>query len=164
MRGMRMLLAAVLLFVFPVGPTPVWVAQTSGVNTNLRGVSVAHFRASGGSSTSVVWASGSNGVILRSPNAVRTAWVQLHVTGGETLDFRSVQAFDDKTAYVMSSGEGEKSRIYKTVDGGQNWNLQFTGQRQSFFLDALVCTSSVDCFALSDPVDGGFLILATSDG
>jgi photosystem II stability/assembly factor-like uncharacterized protein len=130
----------------------------------LRGVSVAHFIASGGSSTSVVWASGSNGVILRSPNAVRTAWVQLHVTGGETLDFRSIQAFDDKTAYVMSSGEGEKSRIYKTVDGGQNWNLQFTGKRQSFFLDALVCTSSVHCFALSDPVDGRFLILATSDG
>jgi photosystem II stability/assembly factor-like uncharacterized protein len=164
MRAMRVILAAVLLLVFPLVPTPVWVVQTSGIDTNLRGVSVASFRASGGSAVSLVWASGSNGVILRSPNTARTAWAPLHVSGAETLDFRSIQAFDDKTAYVMSSGEGEKSRIYKTVDGGQNWALQFTGTRNEFFLDALVCDSPVHCLALSDPVDGRFVIVATSDG
>jgi photosystem II stability/assembly factor-like uncharacterized protein len=101
--------------------------------------------------------------ILRSSNGP-AAWVQLRVEGGETLDFRGIQAFDEETAYVMSSGEGPKSRIYKTSDGGQNWTLQYTGSRQTFFLDALVCDSPAHCLALSDPVDGRFVIVATSDG
>src|SRR5271156_3887931 len=163
MRAMRILLAAVFLLAPALSPTPVWVVKTSGTDTNLRGVSVAHFRDSSGAAASMVWASGSNGVILQSPHTGKE-WTRLHVSGGETLDFRSIQALDDKTAYVMSSGEGEKSRIYKTTDGGQNWALQFTASRQAFFLDALVCDSPVHCFALSDPVDGRFVIMATYDG
>jgi photosystem II stability/assembly factor-like uncharacterized protein len=159
MRAMGMVLTAALLFGFP----PIWVVETSGIDTNLRGVTVASFHGADGSVRSAVWASGSNGVILRWPNA-QTAWVQLHVAGGETLDFRSIQAFDDKTAYVMSSGEGQKSRIYKTTDGGQSWALQYTASRPTFFLDALVCDSPAHCLALGDPVDGRFVILATSDG
>jgi photosystem II stability/assembly factor-like uncharacterized protein len=162
MRAMRIILTAILVLIFPVEPASVWLVQTSGIDTNLRGVSVARLSGSGGSSTPIVWASGSNGVILQSNT--RTGWARLHVNGGEMLDFRSIQAFDEKTAYVMSSGEGEKSRIYKTADGGQNWTLQFTGNRQSFFLDALVCDSPTHCLALSDPVDGRFVIVATSDG
>jgi photosystem II stability/assembly factor-like uncharacterized protein len=163
MRAMRMLLAAVFLLAPALSPTPVWVVQTSGIETNLRGVSVAHFGATHEASGSMVWVSGSNGVILQSPRTGKD-WTRLRVVGGETLDFRSIQAFNDKTAYVMSSGEGEKSRIYKTTDGGQNWALQFTGSRPAFFLDALVCDSPVHCFALSDPVDGRFVIMATYDG
>jgi photosystem II stability/assembly factor-like uncharacterized protein len=163
MRAMRIILAAAFFVFYAVEASPVWIVQTSGIDTNLRGVSVANTRGSDGSETSVVWASGSNGVILRSSNT-NTSWVRLHVNGGETLDFRSIQAFDDKTAYVMSSGEAEKSRIYKTTNGGANWTLQFTGDRQSFFLDALVCDSPAHCLALSDPVDGRFVIVATSDG
>ena len=156
---MRMVLAAVLLLASP----RIWIVQTSGIDTNLRGLSVASFHAADRSSRSVVWASGSNGVILRSAGT-HAPWVQLHVSGAETLDFRGIQAFDDKNAYVMSSGEGDKSRIYKTSDGGQNWALQYTGNRQTFFLDALVCDSPSHCLALSDPVDNRFVILATSDG
>ena len=163
MRAMRILLTAIFLLVPASSPTAVWVVQTSGVDTNLRGISVAHFSDSGGAPTSIVWASGSNGVILQSPRAGKV-WTRLHVVGGETLDFRSIQAFDDKTAYVMSSGEGEKSRIYKTTDGGQTWILQFTGSRPAFFLDALVCDSPKHCLALSDPVDGRFVIISTYDG
>lgn len=163
MRTMRIILTTLLLLTFPAAPAPVWVAQTTGTDTNLRGLSLASFRGADGSADSVVWASGSNGVILRSPRR-RSEWVRLYVNGGEMLDFRSIQAFDDQTAYVMSSGEGEKSRIYKTTDGGKSWALQFTGNRPAFFLDALVCDSPVHCFALSDPVDGRFLIMATSDG
>jgi photosystem II stability/assembly factor-like uncharacterized protein len=80
------------------------------------------------------------------------------------LDFRDVEAFDEQTAYVMSSGEGEKSRVYKTADGGKNWQLQYSDRRTGFFLDALACASRTHCVLLSDPVDGKFLVLSTSDG
>jgi photosystem II stability/assembly factor-like uncharacterized protein len=137
-----------------------WVVQTSGIDTNLRGVSGTFLPGRDGVA---VWASGSNGVILRSVDRGKT-WKQLHVAGGEALDFRSIQTFDAVTAYVMSSGDGDKSRIYKTTDGGATWRLQYTDERAGFFLDALVCSGPESCFALSDPVDGKFVLLATTDG
>lgn len=137
-----------------------WSLQTSGLDTNLRGASAAYLRDSDGVA---VWASGSNGVILRSVDRGK-AWKQLHVAGGEGLDFRSIWASDAATAYVMSSGEGDKSRIYKTTDGGASWTRQYTDRRAAFFLDALACRGPKDCFALSDPVDGKFVLLATADG
>jgi photosystem II stability/assembly factor-like uncharacterized protein len=78
--------------------------------------------------------------------------------------FAGIVAFDEKTAYVMSSGEGEKSRIYKTTDGGESRNLLYTDKRKEFFLDALKCVSEKECIALGDPTDGKFLLLRTEDG
>src|ERR1700675_336507 len=54
-----------------------WSVQTSGLATNLRGVSVSSAATSEGTHC-VVWASGSHGVILRSTNSGST-WKQLHV-------------------------------------------------------------------------------------
>ncbi len=138
-----------------------WAVQTSGVDTNLRGVSVVAGGVAGPGT--VIWATGSHGVILRSTDTGKH-WERVKVADGETLDFRGVEAFDERVAYVMSSGEGEKSRIYKTSDGGKRWELQYTDKRMGFFLDALACVSATNCFALSDPVDGKFLILHSVDG
>ena len=134
-----------------------WSVQTTGVDTNLRGVSAASSVGADGAEHIAVWVSGSNGVVLFSSDLGKN-WKRLHVPGGDSLDFRSVVAFDAKHAYVMSSGEGEKSRIYETKDGGETWKLEFTGENPSFFLDALACNSQ--CFALSDPVDGKFVLLS----
>jgi photosystem II stability/assembly factor-like uncharacterized protein len=140
-----------------------WEVQTSGLDTNLRGVSVKFNEGSPGGLHYFVWASGSNGVILRSTNDGKT-WKQLAVAGGGDLDFRDIEAFDADVAYVMSSGDGDKSRIYKTADGGKTWKRQYSDRRPGFFLDALACSSAMQCVALSDPVDGKFLVLSTDDG
>jgi photosystem II stability/assembly factor-like uncharacterized protein len=156
---------AAALFVRPGGAanSSLWTVQTSGVSTNLRGVSAAVFTDSHYVPTPVIWASGSNGVILQSVDAGKK-WKRISVPGGETLDFRSIQAFDAQKAYVMSSGDGDKSRIYKTTDGGATWKLQYTDKRKGLFLDALVCTSQIECRAVGDPIDGKFVILRTRDG
>ena len=159
-----LVLLAAAIFVHGAGKDrPWWSVQTSGIDTNLRGVSIAEFAGPDQAPVPVVWASGSNGVILQSKDMGKT-WQRLRVPGGETLDFRSIQALDARTAYVMSSGDGDKSRIYKTSDGGANWKLQFADKRKEFFLDALVCDSDIECFAVGDPVDGKFVILRTRDG
>ncbi len=134
-----------------------WSVQTSGIDTNLRGLTATHSVDANGTEHITVWASGSNGVILSSIDLGKT-WKRLHVAAGDSLDFRGIVAFDAKHAYVMSSGEGEKSRIYETKDGGETWKLEFTGKQPSFFLDALVCDSQ--CYALSDPVDGKFVLIS----
>lgn len=144
-------------------PLPWWTVQTSGIDTNLRGVSAVYKQGIKGVRNAVAWASGSNGVILKSLDRGKT-WQRLRVTGGDTLDFRGIVALDENTAYVMSSGEGEKSRIYKTTDGGETWNLQYTDKRKEFFLDTIACVSETHCFALGDPIDGKFLLLTLTDG
>ena len=140
-----------------------WKVQTSGIDTNLRGVSVASITYAKGIPIPVVWASGSNGIVLRSLDEGET-WTRLQAAGGEVLDFRGIVAFSEKVAYVMSSGEGEKSRVYKTTDGGETWNLQYMDKRKEFFLDTIACLSETHCYALGDPIDGKFLLLNTTDG
>ena len=143
---------------------PWWVVQTSGLDTNLRAVAVGEYQEPQHAPVPVIWASGSNGVILQSKDESKT-WKQFHILGAEKLDFRGIQAFDAQRAYAMSSGEGDKSRIYETTDGGANWKLEYTGPRKEIFLDALTCDDfSPECMALSDPVDGKFLILTAADG
>jgi photosystem II stability/assembly factor-like uncharacterized protein len=139
-----------------------WSVQTSGLDTNLRGVSAKYIRIKGRQHLTV-WASGSNGVILRSTDE-GGAWKRLTVADATDLDFRDIEGFDADTAYVMSSGEGDKSRIYKTADGGKTWALQYSDKRPGFFLDSLACDSKIHCVALSDPFDSKFLVVSTNDG
>ena len=138
-----------------------WAVQQSGVNSNLRGVCVV--AETPAEDKTIIWASGSQGAVVRSTDSGKT-WKRLRIPGAESLDFRGVQAFDAKTAYVMSSGDGAQSRIYKTTDGGELWKLQYEGGQKEFFLDALICEVETHCTALSDPVDGKFVVLANTDG
>jgi photosystem II stability/assembly factor-like uncharacterized protein len=164
MRAMRHLLPFLFsLFLAVSVQAQRWQVKTSGLDTNLRGVSVTSIRDAKGFPVPVVWASGSKGVILRSLDDGKT-WTRLRVPGGEALDFRGIVAFDATTAYLMSSGEGDKSRIYKTTDGGKSWKSEYTFNRKEFFLDSIACRSEIHCFALSDPIDGKFFLLHTADG
>lgn len=140
------------------GTSSWWSVQPTGSDANLRGIALVVHK---GSTT--IWAAGSKGTIVRSGDGGST-WETVHIAGAEKMDFRGVQTFDGKTVYVMSSGEGEASRIYKTADGGANWEIQYVDKRKGFFLDALTCDDEKRCFALSDPIDGKFLVLATTDG
>jgi photosystem II stability/assembly factor-like uncharacterized protein len=142
-----------------------WKTQTSGIDSNLRAVSAVYVPDSkaNGAPVPVVWVSGSNGVILKSLDEGKT-WQRLHVAEGDALDFRGIVAFDATTAYVMSIGEGDKSRIYKTTDGGETWKLQYSGDRKEIFLDSIACLAEKVCFALGDPVERKFLLLKTTDG
>jgi photosystem II stability/assembly factor-like uncharacterized protein len=161
---MRFLLPSVFSLFFAVTvQAQWWEVQTSEIDTNLRGVSAASALDARDAPVTAVWASGSNGVILRSLDAGKT-WQRLRVADGNKLDFRGIVAFNATTAFVMSSGEGEKSRIYKTTDGGKTWKLQFTDKRKELFLDTIACLSETRCYALSDPIYGKFLLLNTTDG
>jgi photosystem II stability/assembly factor-like uncharacterized protein len=149
---------------------PSWQVQYTGVESNLRGVSVTSESGVTDSGVTdndkhnyIVWVTGSKRTILRSTEEGKT-WTQLTIPGGADLDFRGIKAFGADTAYVMSSGDGDKSRIYKTADGGKTWTLQYSDKRPGFFLDSLACDSKTHCLALSDPVDGKFLVLSTADG
>ena len=153
-----------LLFLFGVPANARWwKVETSGSDTNLRAVSAVYARDQKRMQYPVVWTSGSNGVVPKSLDEGKT-WQRLRVKDGDALDFRGIVAFSEKTAYLMSSGDGDKSRIYKTTDGGETWELQYTDNRKEFFLDSIACLYEKQCLALGDPINGKFLLLETSDG
>ncbi|HKS65611.1 MAG TPA: hypothetical protein VJR26_00105 [Candidatus Acidoferrales bacterium] len=156
-------LLPILVCFSPAAKTQSWSVQTTGIETNLRGVSAAYSNVPGETSRPVVWACGSHGVILRSADLGKT-WQRIHVTGGDALDFRGIAAIGAEVAYVMSIGDSGRSRIYKTANAGTTWKLQYSDPRPAFFLDAISCTSAMRCFALGDPIDGKFVLLTTSDG
>ena len=133
-----------------------WTPQVSNVTATLRGVSAV--------SSTVVWASGSANTILRSTDGGAT-W-QRTATGpsADRLDFRDVDAIDDRTAYVLSIGDGPLSRIFKTTDGGATWATQFVNEDPKAFFDAMAFWDAERGIAVSDSVDGQFVIIRTGDG
>ena len=175
MRGVRrlpqqflMLFPVVLIVVIFVCAAatkgPWWIVQTSGLDTNLRAVAVGEYQEPLHGPVPVIWASGSNGVILQSKDEGKT-WKQFHILGAEKLDFRGIRAFDAQEAYVMSSGDGDKSANIQNEGWWSELGIGICGTAQGNFLDALACDgSSPECMALSDPVEGKFLILTAADG
>ena len=151
----KTIIPALLLFLSASTASAQWEAQSSGTTARLRGVSVVN--------ASVAWASGDKGTYARTADGGKT-WAASVVPGAEGLDFRDVDAFDAETAYLLAIGEGEKSRIYKTTDGGRRWVLQFQNRRPKAFFDALAFWDRDHGIAVSDPVDGRFLVIRTSDG
>ncbi len=134
---------------------PNWTSVTTGVTARLRGVSAVSDR--------VVWASGANGTIVRTSDGGAT-WTPLTVPNSETLDFRDIDAIDDKTAYVLSIGPGEQSRIFKTSDAGATWVEQFVNHDPKAFYDAMAFWNANRGIAVSDSVDGQFVVIMTNDG
>ena len=132
-----------------------WVIQESGTTASLRGVSAVNAR--------VVWASGSSGTYLKTTDG-GAHWTAAKVPGVENLDFRDIQAVDEHTAYLMSAGKGDLSRIYKTTDGGAHWELELANPDADGFFDALAFWDANHGIVLGDPVRGRFVIFTTADG
>ncbi|MDQ2833373.1 MAG: hypothetical protein M3Y50_06415 [Acidobacteriota bacterium] len=133
-----------------------WDLEESHTTANLRGIA----NTGGGA----VWASGTNGTVLRSEDGGYLWQTCAIPPGAEKLDFRGIQAFDENTAIVMSSGPGDQSRLYKTTDGCQTWRLLFTNPDKEGFWDAIRFASRDFGVLLGDPVDGKFIIMLTFDG
>jgi photosystem II stability/assembly factor-like uncharacterized protein len=146
---------ALLCFFFILPGKGQWESQISGTDVQLRGISAVSDR--------VAWASGAKGTVLRTIDGGEH-WTKVDVAGAEALDFRDIQAFDWNTAFVLSIGPGEQSRIYKTTDGGKSWQLQFTNKDPKAFYDCFAFWDSKHGIAVSDSVGGKFPLVATSDG
>ncbi len=110
----------------------------------------------------VAWTSGAAGTVLRTVDGGKS-WQRRAVVGAEALDFRDVQAFDDRTAFALTIGPGESSRIYKTADGGATWSASHVNRDPKGFLDAIAFWDGQHGLTLGDPVDGRFVILTTDD-
>jgi len=131
-----------------------WTPVSSGTTANLRAVSAKG---------QTVWVSGDKGTVLKSTDNGST-WRDIAPRGVADVDFRDIEVIDDRTAFLMSSGEGPESRIYKTTDGGATWLLLTTNLEPKGFWDCMGFWDATHGIIVGDPVDGRFTIMTTSDG
>src|SRR5687768_7156000 len=115
---------AIFILVLSAAAAGQWVKQTVNTTASFRGLSVV--------SEKVVWASGTGGTVIKTTDGGK-AWRVMAVPGADKLDFRDIEAFDSNTAYILSIGNGEASRIYKTVDGGATWKELFRNKNEKAF-------------------------------
>jgi photosystem II stability/assembly factor-like uncharacterized protein len=141
-------------------PPPVWQMQASSSTASLRGIDSVDGK--------VAWASGTEGTVLKTLDG-GAHWIKCAIpdaaTDGATLDFRGVQAWDADTAIVMASGPGDKSRLYKTMDGCGTWKLLWKNpDAPDGFWDSVSVADKENLMILGDPVKGKFSVFDSTDG
>jgi photosystem II stability/assembly factor-like uncharacterized protein len=135
---------------------PKLTPQQSGTTQLLIAVSPVNSR--------VVWAAGTGGTYVVTSDGGET-WKAGVVPGAESLQFRDVQGVSDQVAYLMSIGNNTTDfRIYKTVDAGATWTIQFTNQTVNAFYDCFAFWTPDRGIAHSDSVNGVFPELRTKNG
>jgi photosystem II stability/assembly factor-like uncharacterized protein len=158
-RLLLLLAASLLPAALAAQTAPVWQMQNSGSTASLRGIVAVD--------DSIAWASGTEGTVLRTLDGGQH-WTRCATPDaakdGASLDFRGVQAWDEKTAIAMASGPGDKSRLYKTTDGCASWTLVFANPDKDGFWDAVSIADRKNISIFGDPVDGKFVIFDTADG
>ena len=112
----------------------------------------------------VVWASGRAGTFVVTTNGGKT-WRAGVVPGAEELQFRDVEGVSAKVAYLQSIGSNPTDfRIYKTIDGGETWTMQFENQNPAAFYDCFAFWTPNRGISHSDSVNGVFPDLRIIDG
>lgn len=135
---------------------PKLTPQQSGTTRLLISVSPVNSR--------VVWAAGTGGTYVVTADGGET-WKAAVVPGAESLEFRDVYGVSDKVAYLMSIGNNTTDfRIYKTVDGGVTWTIEFTNENANAFYDCFAFWTPRRGITHSDSVNGVFPDIRTTDG
>ncbi len=126
-----------------------WELEVSETTAGLRAV---HAVGAG-----IVWASGTDGTILRSEDT-GYEWQRCAIPAeAAKLDFRGIWAWDAQHALALSSGPGDLSRLYKTTDGCATWKLILTNPdagnaTNPGFWDGLLFIDAKQGFIYGDPV------------
>lgn len=120
--------------------------------TSLRGLSAV--------SDQVIWVSGSNGSVGKTLNGGKT-WEWMKPNGYEQLDFRDIEAFDDKQALIVNAGS--PAYVLKTADGGKTWTEHYKNLDSAIFLDGLGFWDKNRGIIFGDPIQDKMQLLKTGN-
>ena len=136
---------------------PVVTVQQTGTTSLLQAVSVSELH------PEVVWISGHKGTYVLTTDGGVT-WTARVMHGRDSLEFRDVHALDARRAWLLSSGAGAKSGIFRTADGGVSWAQVFVNRDTAAFYDCMAFFDESHAFAFSDAVGGRMPIARTGNG
>lgn len=155
MRSVLSLLTVIVPVVQHAQSAPRITTQTTPATGTLFGVSAVNDK--------VVWASGSGGTVLRTLDG-GTTWEKKTVENAARLQFRDVHALSADSAWILSIGNGDQSRIYFTADGGASWKLQFQNTDTTAFYDCITMLDGKRGIVYGDASQDRTMILRTDNG
>ncbi|HET6243629.1 MAG: oxidoreductase [Bacteroidetes bacterium] len=123
------------------------------LKTSFRGLSIVD--------ENIAWISGNNGYIGTTINA-GSKWHFFQIPGYETLDFRSIYAFDENKAIVANAGS--PAFIFITSNGGLTWHNVYTDQRKEIFINGITFFNEKEGIIFGDPVESRMYLLRTLNG
>ncbi len=133
-----------------------WELQNSGLTEFIYSIKAVD--------ENTVWAGADHGTYLRTTDGGMN-WTSGTVPGAESIVLLSTAAIDANTAYFAgTSFSGYDARIYKTTDAGANWTMQYQNTNPEAFFNSIAFWDENHGIAVSDAVDGSFLIVTTSNG
>jgi photosystem II stability/assembly factor-like uncharacterized protein len=145
----------------PVAPPAVaaddvrWVDVGTGTEEQYRALDAVKRR--------VAWVAGEDGGILRTGDGGRT-WKDLSPRRFADFTFRDIEVTGPGRASVLAIGSGTDSRIFTTRDGGRSWTTAFVNREPTAFYNCMdFWRGGRRGLAVSDPVNGKFRILRTTD-
>ncbi|MBR8536746.1 hypothetical protein KDU71_14310 [Carboxylicivirga sediminis] len=151
------LVASLMLLIAACTSTP----QPSFTFTELDTPTQASIRGLSVINNQCLWLSGSGGTILRSNDGGGT-WHDCSISHEAGNDFRSIHALDSLQAFVI--GVNNPAIIYQTTNGGREWHAVDTLSGDGLFFNSLKFATRRKALAVSDPVDGRFMILRSTNG
>lgn len=110
-----------------------------------------------------IWIGGTRGTVIHSSDGGEHFTVS-QVPGADSLDFRDLAILDNKTVLLMSAGPAENgaAKIFRTEDGGKNWDIAFQIKEKGYFFDALLWEGKQGLI-LSDPAGPFYGLIRISD-
>lgn len=130
-----------------------WTTITTDTKASFRGLSVVDDH--------VAWLGGSKGTVGFTTDG-GISWTFKSLEGYETLDFRSVYAFDAKNVIIANAGS--PAYILKTSDGGESWRRVYENEDKEAFLDGIDFWDAKKGIVYGDPIASKMVVLRTNDG
>jgi len=157
MKRLILLSITIPIFLFPKlsNSQQYYVEQNSGVNVNLTSACICKYP----SYPSQVWVCGFGGTVLKTTNS-GSNWINTS-TGliPANINLTNISVFARDTVLTIGQMTGS-SNVYRTVNGGANWNLVFT---QAGNLRSVWMKNGVNAFMVGDPVGGRWSLWKTTN-
>jgi len=132
-----------------------WVDVGTGTDEQYRALDAVKRR--------VAWVAGEDGGILRTRDGGRT-WVDVSPRRFDRFTFRDIEVTGPGRASVLAIGAGTDSRVFTTRDDGRTWTTAFVNREPTAFYNCMdFWAGGRRGLAVSDPVNGKFRILRTTD-
>jgi len=132
-----------------------WTIQNSGVSTLLLEVDAIN--------PNVAWILGDNGTVMRTTNG-GNLWSSASGGAFGTDYISGIEAVSENLSFVnINPGFQSTTQIYRTTDGGVNWNIVFT--QNPGFINSIHMFDETNGIAVGNPSPAGsnWTILRTTD-
>ncbi|RUO25179.1 hypothetical protein CWE09_00070 [Aliidiomarina minuta] len=111
----------------------------------------------------VIWLGSSHGDVARSTDAGETWELSRPVGQVSQHPIYQIKAIDDRQAFVMSSGRGDASRLFRTRNGGYSWSQLHRGNGDEH-LRCFALINDGEGWILGDTLNDEWHIVRSSNG